>query len=385
MAGYLYQVRYALLRALQEGKRNPGHLLLIEKFDDVALVDDESAIELIQTKHHLRKEDVTDQSVDLWRTLAVWIERLSEDPNGTTKTRLVLVTTRTAQDKSALSMLRESGSGRDEIAALDLLVSAARQSRNDRTSKARKAFLALSEIERGVLARNIWVFDQAASLTDVREEIEDVVHYSAPAGQLVDFTDELEGWWFRRVGSALSGDGTSEIPVVSVVQKVSELRERFKVGNLVLNKEIEAMSPNTAPDDDGRTFVRQMRLIDVPDRERRSSVYDYYRAFEQRSRWARENLLLDGETDRYDRALFDAWERRFQAHMAEADEATEEPRKRALGRDVFRWSREHQKPLRNRDELWLSSGSFQMLADSEKIGWHPEYEERLADPEEGKE
>lgn len=385
MAGYLYQVRYALLRALQEGKRNPGHILLIEKFDDVALVEDASAIELIQTKHHVRQDAVTDQSVDLWRTLAVWIDRLSEDPNGTTKTRLVLVTTRTAQDGSALSMLRESGSGRDETAALDLLVAAARRSRNERTSKARKAFLALSDIERKVLAGNIWVFDEAASLTDVREEIEDVVHYSAPAGKLVDFTDELEGWWFRRVGSALSGDGTSEIPVVSVVKKVSELRERFKVDNLVLNEEIEAMSPNSATGDDGRTFVRQMRLVDVPDRERRSSVYDYYRAFEQRSRWARENLLLDGETDRYDRALFDAWERRFLAHMAEVDDTTEEPQKRALGRGVFRWSREHQKPLRNRDELWLSSGSFQMLADSEKIGWHPEYEERLVDAEEGEE
>ena len=80
--------------------------------------------------------------------------------------------------------------------------------------------------------------------------------------------------------------------MVSVVRNVSELRERFRVGNLVLNEEIEAMSPNTDTVDDGRTFARQMQLVDVPERERRSSVYDYYRAFEQRSRWARENLLL---------------------------------------------------------------------------------------------
>ena len=171
MAGYLYQVRYALLRALQEGRRNPDHVLLIEKFDDVAFVEGGSAIELIQTKHHVRQGAVTDQSVDLWRTLAVWMSRLLEDPNGTAKTRLVLVTTNTAQDGFALSMLRVSGSGRNEPAALDLLVAAARGSRNARTSEARNAFLALSDIERKVLVGNIWVFDQAASLTDVREDI----------------------------------------------------------------------------------------------------------------------------------------------------------------------------------------------------------------------
>ena len=47
---------------------------------------------------------------------------------------------------------------------------------------------------------------------------------------------------------------------------------------------------------------------------------------------------------------------------------------------VFRWAREYQKPLRNRDEIWLSSGSLQMLADEVKVGWHPDYDTLIDSP-----
>ena len=377
MAGYLYQVRYALLRALEEGRRNPGRILLIEQFDDVAFEEDGRAIELIQTKHHGRQADVSDASVDLWKTLGIWMERLSEDPAGAANTRFIFVTTNTAQDGSALSMLRQSSGLRDEAKALASLVSAAKTYRNRDTAKARAFFLALSDTEREILIGNIWVFDQAPHIVDVREDIEEVLHYSAPADQLGDFTDQLEGWWFSRVIGALAGNATAEIPVVVIKTKVTELRERFKVGNLMIDEQIEVMSADTGVAGEERTFVRQMRMIEVSEREVSATIYDYYRAYEQRSRWARESLLLDGEADRYERSLFDAWERRFFAKTADVNEDTEEAQKRVVGRDVFRWSREHPKAFRNRDELWLSSGSFQMLADGERIGWHPEYEERL--------
>ena len=382
MAGYLYQVRYALLRALEEARSRPGRMLLIERFDDVAFAEDGRPVELIQTKHHCSQGSVSDKSVDVWRTLAVWMDRLEQDPTGAANTRLVLVTTNTASNGSALSVLRNSGDGRDEARAVELLLLAAEESENAATEKARKAFLSLSDTERGILVRNVWVFDRTADIVDVREEIEEVLHYSAQANQLQAFTDELEGWWFSRVIGALGGGEVSEIPVVSVERKVSELRERFRVGNLMVDEAVETMTPDKSTVSDRRTFVRQLRLVDVSNQEVRATVYDYYRAYEQRSRWARENLLLDGETESYDRKLYDAWQRRFLGHMAEVGVGTEETEKRAVGRGVFRWSREYQKPFRNRDELWLSSGSFQMLADVGRVGWHPEFEKRLVGSEE---
>ena len=378
LTGYLFQARYALLRGLEEGRHHPSHALSIERFDDVAFEDDGRPLELIQTKHHATRGDVSDTSVDLWKTLNIWIPRTVADPTDADGTRFVFLTTSVAAEGSALSFLRHTNDGRDESRSAELLVSAAMTSQNQTTAAARKAFLDLTVAARRLLVHNIWVFDKAPTIIDVRDEIESVLHYSAPPEEVANFTDQLEGWWFNRVVVALTDSHAAIIPLASIHNKVSELRERFKIGGLPLDDAIETMPSVTKLPNDNRTVIRQMRLITVSDDEVRATVHDYYRAYEQRSRWARENILLDGEADRYDRNLRDAWHRRFLACTADLAEDSDTPTKAAHGRAVFRWAREYQKPFRNRDEIWLSSGSLQMLADDVRVGWHPNFEALLA-------
>ena len=382
MTGYLYQARYALLRGLEESRKHPSHALSIEKFDDIAFEEDGHPIELLQTKHHCLHSDVSDHSIDLWKTLNIWIQRIKEDPTRMANTRLVFLTTNTAAGGSALSMLRKSEDSRDEACALELLNSVATKSQNQATAVARNKFLSLSTATRRLLVHNIWVFDKAPNIIDVRDEIEEVLHYSAPTDQVSNLTDQLEGWWFNRLIIALREPVPSEISLSAIEMKVSELREKFKFGNLIVDEEIEGMLPVSDLPGDERTFVRQMSLVNVPEEELKATVHDYYRAYGQRSRWARENLLLDGEADRYDHSLHDAWDRRFLACTADLAGDCDERINKEKGRQVFRWSREYLKPFRNRDELWLSSGSFQMLADEVRIGWHPDYETRLTSQEE---
>ena len=53
-AGYLYQARLALVEVLRYVYVDSGVEIAIEKFDDVSFEKDGSALELLQTKHHLR-------------------------------------------------------------------------------------------------------------------------------------------------------------------------------------------------------------------------------------------------------------------------------------------------------------------------------------------
>ena len=241
LTGYLFQARYALLRGLEEGRLHPGHALSIEKFDDVAFDDAGQPVELIQTKHHVKRGDVSDSSVDLWKTLNIWMQRFIEDPAGVASTRLVFLTTSAAAADSALSMLRQAGDGRDESHAVELLLSAAKASRNQATAASRDAFLELTDAAIQVLVGNIWVFDKAPNIIDVRDEIETVLHYSAAPDQVGDLTDYLEGWWFNRVVIALTDPNSATIPLASIQNKVAELREGFRLGNLPLDEMIEAM------------------------------------------------------------------------------------------------------------------------------------------------
>ena len=54
MIGYLYQVRYAL--ALLLANDNSDFQISIEKFDDVAFSKNDVPKQLIQLKHHVRKQ-----------------------------------------------------------------------------------------------------------------------------------------------------------------------------------------------------------------------------------------------------------------------------------------------------------------------------------------
>ena len=78
--GYLFQCRYALLAGLQAVPDTPELMISVEKFDDVSFEANGEPTDLIQTKHHIQKAgDLSDASVDLWKTIGIWIKRVAED------------------------------------------------------------------------------------------------------------------------------------------------------------------------------------------------------------------------------------------------------------------------------------------------------------------
>ena len=119
MLGYLYQVRYAL--ALLLGNDNSDCQISIEKFDDVAFGEDDIPIQLIQLKHHIQHQgNLTDASTDMWRTLKVWLDVISESPDILNGTNFLIITTAAAPIDSAASLLK-SDNNRDPDAAYEKL------------------------------------------------------------------------------------------------------------------------------------------------------------------------------------------------------------------------------------------------------------------------
>ena len=51
---------------------------------------------------------------------------------------------------------------------------------------------------------------------------------------------------------------------------------------------------------DKRPFVRQLRRVNVGGKRIEYAIRDFYRASEQRSRWLRQDLLVDGELAKYE-------------------------------------------------------------------------------------
>lgn len=109
------------------------------------------------------------------------------------------------------------------------------------------------------------------------------------------------------------------------------------------------------------------------------AIRNYYRAFEQRSRWIREDLLHIGELGKYEDKLIEEWEITFEQKKDELGESASEAEKKKIARQVYRWieSGDLYNIRPGIQDKSISRGSYQMLSDELKVGWHLEFKERL--------
>jgi hypothetical protein len=370
--GYLFQCRYALFAGLQAIADSPQLAISLETFDDVAFESTGVPIQLIQTKHHVaRHGSLTNDSVDLWKTLAIWAELTGEDFETPFRTAFTLLTTGVAPEGSAASFLKPSE--RDEQKADDLLRAAAVNSKNKQSSQGRAVYTKLPDDVRLNLLKAITILDDSPNIVDLRDEIARSVQHATSRDHLDALVERLEGWWFGVVIKAMSARIPTAISVLAIDRKVDELREQFRRDALPIDYADATPTPEVIAELDKRPFVSQLRRIDIGSRRIEFAIRDYYRASEQRSRWAREALLLDGELASYERQLTEAWEPRYEA-MQEDVQGSDERAKISAGQILFKWvEQDAHFALRTVDDHFMTHGSYHILSNSYKVGWHPDF------------
>jgi len=371
LAGYLFQCRLALLRGLQLVKKKANGNISIEKFDDVAFDDDDLGKCLIQAKHSIRPKSLSDKSVDLWKSLKIWMDQLGDGIITYNSTKFLLITTATADDNSAAAFLRAGASDSDRDTALNALREAAKTSNNHETSAARRQFLDLSRDQARTLLAQIEVVDQHADLANVMTEIEGELTLLAPSNPSAAAAS-LEGWWMGIVGKCLVEEASAAIPLQHIIMKANEIGMSLSGASLPIDDPAKLGAKAYSRADEEQVFVRQMRVVAMPDSIVRRGAEDFYRASAQRSKWARENLLLDEDLGKYDAGLEDRWIREFDAEVFTSAPSSDAD-KRACGQRLCLWASRQSIPLRNIVETWITSGSFHGLSDRLRIGWHPDH------------
>lgn len=375
-AGYFYQARLALLECLRYIYGESGVEVAIERFDDVSFEKDGDALELLQTKHHIaRRGDLTDASADLWKTLRVWAEAVKADPSLPGRTRFGLITTGAAPEGSAASFLRPAGQppvARDPEKAEALLIAAAAISTNAVLKQAFNAFQSLAPEMRRALVSAVEVLDRAPVLADLGSEIEKELKALAPRGKHAAARELLEGWWWPRIFKALQAGET--IPITELEAKIDDIREMMKRDALPVDMEgAEPPSEDLAAFDE-MIFVRQLRSVGTGDNRIQFAKRDYYRAFTQRSKWARLNLLFDGEMSRFEKTLVEEWEPRFYKMCDDLGDESDAMVVQRAGHELYHWVETQARfPFRNVTARFISVGSYHMLANEVRMGWHRDY------------
>lgn len=379
--GYAYQVRCALVHALYHARNGEEFEVGIETLDDVTFTANSGEpLELLQTKHHLTtKSSLTDAAVDLWKTLRIWIEGRTTGAIPASA-KLFLLTTATASAGSAAAKLRADPGKRDPIAAAASLNATALTSENAQNKPAYTAYLGLTQLDQTALLAQVIVVDAAPNISDLDEELRRQVRWLAPKDNEDAFLQRLEGWWFRRVLKQL----TKEMPLIESTEidlHMEELGEQFKREALPIDDDILAMELNEALQEScqGRLFVKQIELVSDNSRRIGFAIRDYLRAYEQRARWLRQDIVLGLELEKYERRLVEAWECVYENVRDELGNSATEEAMKVAGRSLLQWADTNLIPIRlNVNAEFVSRGSLHMLADEGRVGWHPYFRERLA-------
>lgn len=383
--GYIYQGRLALYQMLQLPESTT---VFLEKDDDVDFEDGSVGKSLASLKHKAEGERLTDLSTDFWKSVRIWLDRYKRDDRAKSNLRFFLFTTAEVGADSFLTRFLPSfmGNGEDSKTPCELADDALAKSKSVSIGAIAQEFNVLTNAEKEDFLARIQIFDGSPRIGDIPKLVkEGPMRIIRPANRDAVF-ERLEGWWNDQVIRLLTGARTEGVPGNEISEKMFSLSEEYKSNNLPITFLGKEPADGIDTDNDPRSFVWQLREIGISKDRIHSAILDFYRAFGQRSEWARENLLVPGELDRYEDRLVDEW-RRFRDVVFEelAEDCAEDALKRA-GKDLYRWAdlesgKIHSLRIRERvTEPYITRGSFHILANATpapRIYWHPRFLERV--------
>ncbi len=383
--GYIYQPRLALLR-LMELPENTA--VFLEKDDDLDFVDKDGSKHLASLKHKATGDRLTDLSTDFWKSVRIWLARYKRDGCVASNMRLFLFTTGTVSDSSFLkAFLPGQGNTGDRSEALvEQAQEALSRSKSDVIGDIKKQFDKLTPTEKQDFLDRILILDGSPRIEDIPEKIKDRHMRSIRREHRNAIFERLEGWWNDEVIMQLTGNRGEGIFGFEVSDKLSALSEEYKMDNLPITFRGKEPPAQIDTKSDPRTFVMQLREIGIGSSRIRNAILDYYRAFEQRSEWARENLLVSREIEDYEDRLVDEWSRYRDCVFEDLDENSAEDVLRQAGKELYRWADQQSgnvESLRIRarvTEPYITRGSFHILADAApapRVFWHPRFLDRL--------
>lgn len=376
--GYIFQSRYALLRMFdlpEDGE------VFIERNDDVEFVQMDGSITLASLKHKAAGDRLSDLSVDFWKSVRIWVAHYKSSGRVSSSARFILFSTASVSSGSFLELFVSTGGSSEQRAIKAAEALAASTSRE--IAKVKADLAELTETEEQDFYSRITVSAQTNRIDDIPDLIDQRLRTTRKEDREALF-NRLEGWWTDMVIRVLTGKAGPAIKVQDVSDKLVLLSDQFKADNLPIDfrgKSPEEIDASRDP----RMFVVQLRALKLSEQRIQHAIIDYYRAYEQRSVWARERLVIASELEDYEDLLIEEWERHKAVLCEKINDASQDDMCIAAGEALYRWALENTGHLRIRErvtEPYVVRGAFQILANdrpSPRVHWHPRFLESLAD------
>lgn len=382
--GYQYQSLQAL-NMLLSSNDDSAHTR-IEAEDDFTLTKEDGTLVLAQVKHTRRELSL--KSADLWRTLRIWCNYIQE--HATKSASFIFLTTSGLQNQSSLHCLcpEHKDPRKAMLLQIDLKEEAekvCKEQENKQRSHAKKysgckAYLALSTEEQEQLLSQITILQKQARIDELLDELNQKL-VLVPAKIRGKVGERLSEWWHVVVLKSLMSKEYYTIEKTLVLEKISEFSYWLREDTLIddMKNIIPPLDLEIPP-----TIRRQLALIDAIHSKGNRSAKKFYIASEQRHRWVKDNPGNHQKIAQYDTSLCSEWKDKFTEKCSSPFACNEEKKK--VGHALLAWSdaEAHQQiapisaSLSNPDYV---RGSYQVLAETLQVGWHPDYTTLLKEPD----
>ena len=381
LLGYLYQLRYGLLVALDKSLEISdidNCTITIETIDDLSVEESFISTELIQTKHHITKGNLTDKSTDIWRTLRVWCEKVSNQITFLERFPvLTLLTTETATDGSLAALLSPVQSMRDEMAALKLMREIAEFGGNKSNADGYSAFLNLDTEQQYRLVSCIYISSDAPNILDVENRISNHFRLSVPQNSLQAFTSRIEGIWFKWAIEAMIKKGPNSISLSEFIMTLESLSKEYSPDNLPAEYE-DISTDEFINAERGKLYIQQLEKLNVTERTLKTAIKNCVKAKRQRSSWHRQGLLFPGELLKYENRIVEEWEMHFDHIQVVQSNLPFDKQGFAIYTECQTSGLKKIRP--NFDSDYVARGTYHILADEARIVWHPQFEQMFIHP-----
>jgi len=376
MLGYLFQLHYALLLLLSD--ENERVSLCLEKYDDVAIVDEKGNLSLFQLKLHTKQiGDLTDSSTDLWRTLKIWVDWLKYNPEKLLDTKFTIITSANAPQSSAANKLHPEN--RNVSLAYNILKSAAETSTNKAHKDYYTAFLSITQQDAEQLLNNVFILDNSGNIEITENEIKRKLRYAIEPKYISNLFERIIGWWLKKSVNALVSESPVFISQREVQSRILQIASEYRDDNLPIEEFDETIVPKYEKSNE-KLYQAQLRILQVSINRLKIATKNYYRAFTQRTKWVNDELAYIDELDKYESRLVNEWDQCFTQMEDELNRigTTTEENKRSMG--IVLLNKMEDKDIRIREKVsdpFVMRGSYHILADNMRVGWHVDFKTLL--------
>ncbi|MBO6899132.1 MAG: hypothetical protein JJ868_17315 [Shimia sp.] len=390
--GFRYQERFALLELLNANDEEAT--VAIEALDDVQVTANGADL-LEQLKHSFAEQPkpIDLKSTNLWSTLRIWAELLPSVDISTTS--FALVTVAPLSETSKLHCLQTKGSDRKELLAalraeaervmeeVQAAKVAGRSKPHVKRSPGASAFLALTDKQRAELLEKIELRPNAPKIISLEEMFAKRLD-TYPVSQRETLSRKTFEWWDSQVLLSFVGRRERFIARHEVLAQLSEISAMLQSETLM-----DSFSSKQPPAvfNTHEMLAKQCDLVGAGPAMLRRARISEWQARNQRSEWSAETPSKHSKIVSYDERLVAEWEYHHETaceEMLEDDEVSQ----KTEGLKVLKWALEKAATEVGSIESTITSpfyvrGSYQVLSIQGRVGWHPEYREKLGFKDEG--